>query len=86
MFNISLYFHRSNIALSKMYTLTKGQIPLIGVGGISTADDVYTKLKLGEKLLHFLILLLFFLYLFIHIFFENHHPYICLFIYQHIYE
>jgi dihydroorotate dehydrogenase len=42
--------NRSNEALSKMYLLTKGKIPLIGVGGITTADDVYLKMKLGASL------------------------------------
>ena len=36
--------------LKKMYTLTNGQIPLIGVGGISTGKDVYEKIKAGASL------------------------------------
>ena len=33
-----------------MYTLTNGQIPLIGVGGIMTAEDALDKLKAGASL------------------------------------
>ena len=40
----------SNVALSKMYVLTCGQIPLIGVGGVSSASDVYEKMRLGASL------------------------------------
>ena len=40
----------SNQALSKMYKLTKGKVPLIGVGGVSSAEDVYQKMKLGASL------------------------------------
>lgn len=40
----------SNEALSKMYILTGGRIPLIGVGGVSCAADVYEKLKRGASL------------------------------------
>lgn len=40
----------SNQALSKMYVLTKGTIPLIGVGGVSCAEDIYQKMKLGASL------------------------------------
>lgn len=40
----------SNEALSKMYILTVGQIPLIGVGGVSCAADVYEKMKRGASL------------------------------------
>ena len=31
--------------LKKMYTLTNGQIPLIGVGGISNGLECYEKIK-----------------------------------------
>ena len=40
----------SNEALSKMYVLTCGMVPLIGVGGVSSAEDVYEKMKLGASL------------------------------------
>ena len=34
-----------------MYNLTNGQIPLIGVGGISSGTDCYEKLKSGASLI-----------------------------------
>ncbi|MFT6331787.1 MAG: dihydroorotate dehydrogenase [Lentimonas sp.] len=40
----------SNQVLSNIYQLTQGQIPIIAVGGISCAGDVYEKLKLGASL------------------------------------
>ena len=40
----------SNEALRKMYKLTKGKIPIIGVGGVTNAEDVYQKMKLGATL------------------------------------
>ena len=40
----------ANATLSKMYVLTNGQIPIIGVGGVSSAKDVYEKMKLGASL------------------------------------
>ena len=36
--------------LKKMYSLTNGQIPLIGVGGISNALECYEKIKSGASL------------------------------------
>ena len=33
-----------------MYTLTNGQIPLIGVGGISNGLECYEKIKSGASL------------------------------------
>ena len=38
------------IMLKKIYTLTNGQIPLIGVGGISNGIDCYEKIKAGASL------------------------------------
>jgi len=43
-------FEKSNQVLSNFYKLTEGKIPLIGVGGIASADDIYTKIKLGASL------------------------------------
>lgn len=37
--------------LAKMRQLTKGRLPLIGVGGISDAADAYAKIKAGASLL-----------------------------------
>jgi dihydroorotate dehydrogenase len=43
-------FDLSNQVLKNIYTLTKGQIPIIAVGGISSAQDAYEKIKLGASL------------------------------------
>jgi dihydroorotate dehydrogenase len=43
-------FLKSTIILKQMYTLTNGQIPLIGVGGISNALECYEKIKAGASL------------------------------------
>ena len=43
-------YDNSNIILKKMYDLTNGQIPLIGVGGISSGRDCYEKIKSGASL------------------------------------
>ncbi len=40
----------SNQVLKNIYSLTKGKIPIIAVGGISSAQDVYEKIKLGASL------------------------------------
>ena len=43
-------YKKSNNLLKKMYVLTNGQIPLIGVGGISNGIDCYNKIKSGASL------------------------------------
>ena len=43
-------FIKSTLILKKMYTLTNGQIPLIGVGGISNGIEFYEKIKSGASL------------------------------------
>jgi dihydroorotate dehydrogenase len=43
-------FLKSTLMLKKMYTLTNGQIPLIGVGGISNSLECYEKIKAGASL------------------------------------
>jgi dihydroorotate dehydrogenase len=43
-------FDLSTELLADMYSLTAGRIPLIGVGGISTADDAYAKIRAGASL------------------------------------
>lgn len=40
----------STECLRKMYRFTEGKIPLIGVGGISSAEDAYTKIRAGASL------------------------------------
>ena len=43
-------FDLSTQALSDIYRLTKGQIPIVGVGGISTPEKAYAKIKSGASL------------------------------------
>ena len=43
-------FLDSTIMLKKMYSLTNGQIPLIGVGGVSNGYECYEKIKAGASL------------------------------------
>ena len=33
-----------------MYRLTQGRMPLIGVGGVASADDAYAKIRAGASL------------------------------------
>ena len=44
-------FVQSTLLLKKMYSLTNGQIPLIGVGGISNGIECYEKIKAGASLI-----------------------------------
>lgn len=41
--------NRSTILLAKLYNLTKGQIPIIGVGGIFNGQDAYDKITAGAS-------------------------------------
>ncbi len=41
---------KSTDIISKFYALTKGAIPIIGAGGISSGADAYTKIKAGASL------------------------------------
>ena len=41
----------STATIRNMYALTKGTIPIIGVGGIASGHDAYEKLKAGASLL-----------------------------------
>ena len=43
-------FLKSTMILKRMFALTNGQIPLIGVGGISTGLECYNKIKAGATL------------------------------------
>lgn len=43
-------FTKSTQILRQFYQLTKGEIPLIGVGGITSGKDAYTKIKNGASL------------------------------------
>jgi dihydroorotate dehydrogenase len=44
-------FARSTALLANMYQLTRGRLPLIGVGGIATAFDAYEKIRAGACLI-----------------------------------
>lgn len=43
-------FALSTQALTKMHKLTDGKLPIIGVGGISSPQDVYAKIRAGASL------------------------------------
>lgn len=42
-------FEKSTRVLAKLAQLTNGDIPLIGVGGISSAEDAYAKIRAGAS-------------------------------------
>ena len=44
-------FEISTRTLARVYSQTKGEVPIIGVGGISSAEDAYTKIKAGASAL-----------------------------------
>ena len=44
-------FAPSTAVLADMYRLTGGSLPLIGVGGIASAEDAYAKIRAGASLL-----------------------------------
>jgi dihydroorotate dehydrogenase len=44
-------FAPSTAVLADMYRLTGGKLPLIGVGGIGSAEDAYAKIRAGASLL-----------------------------------
>ena len=44
-------FEPSTAVLRQVYSLTKGKLPLIGVGGIATGEQAYAKIKAGASLL-----------------------------------
>ena len=40
----------SNKVIEAIYRHTKGSIPIIGVGGVSSGQDAYQKIRLGASL------------------------------------
>ena len=40
-------FEMSTEVLRDMYRLTRGKLPIIGVGGVSSGADVYAKIRAG---------------------------------------
>jgi dihydroorotate dehydrogenase len=43
-------FAPSTAMLADIYKLTQGKIPLIGVGGVASAEDAYAKIRAGASL------------------------------------
>lgn len=43
-------FRRSTETLARVHRLTGGAIPLIGVGGVASAEDAYAKIRAGARL------------------------------------
>lgn len=39
----------STAALAEMYRLTRGRIPIIGCGGVSSGRDAYAKIRAGAR-------------------------------------
>jgi dihydroorotate dehydrogenase len=44
-------FHRSTVMLAKVYEATGGQVPLVGIGGIDSAEAALAKIEAGASLL-----------------------------------
>lgn len=44
-------FHRSTVMLARAYEATRGQIPLIGIGGIDSGATALAKIEAGARLL-----------------------------------
>lgn len=42
-------FQRSTVVLAKLYQATNGAVPLIGVGGIASAEDAWEKIRAGAS-------------------------------------
>ncbi len=40
-------FEASTAVLRDMFRLTKGRLPIIGVGGVSSGADAYAKIRAG---------------------------------------
>ena len=43
-------FAPSTVVLARIYRLTEGRVPLIGVGGVASAADAYAKIRAGASL------------------------------------
>jgi dihydroorotate dehydrogenase len=52
-------FEMSTSALASLYKLTQGKIPLIGCGGIASAQDAYAKILAGASLVQLYTALIF---------------------------
>ena len=40
----------STAMIKKVYALTKGQVPIVGVGGVGSGEDAYEKIRAGASL------------------------------------
>lgn len=47
-------FDPSTALLKEMYSLTKGTVPIIGCGGVSSGKQAYEKIKAGIEISFFL--------------------------------
>ena len=52
-------FEPSTVLLGEIYRLTEGKIPLIGVGGVASAEDAYAKIRAGASLVQLYTALIF---------------------------
>ncbi|HZA01395.1 MAG TPA: dihydroorotate dehydrogenase (quinone), partial [Hyphomicrobiaceae bacterium] len=43
-------FHRSTVMLARVYRLTGGRVPLIGIGGIDSPESALAKIEAGASL------------------------------------
>jgi len=41
----------STVKIRQIYRLTKGQLPIVGVGGVFSGQDAYEKIKAGASLI-----------------------------------
>ncbi len=44
-------FRRSTIVLARLHAMTEGRVPLVGVGGIASAEDAFAKIRAGASAL-----------------------------------
>ena len=42
-------FEKSTAVLTRLYALTEGKVPLIGVGGVASAEDAFAKIAAGAS-------------------------------------
>ena len=52
-------FRTSTAILADMYRRVNGEVPLIGIGGVGSGEDAYTKLRAGASLIQFYTALVF---------------------------
>jgi dihydroorotate dehydrogenase len=42
-------FRRSTVVLARLHAMSEGRLPLIGVGGVGSAEDAYAKIRAGAS-------------------------------------